>query len=180
MRPDQYYQGRTVSQHRVFIGLGSNLGDRQTNLVRAMHLLEPELGIECISSVYETEPWGVREQPRYLNCALVANTDLTPHELLVKLKSIENELGRQPTFRYGPRLVDLDLLLYDELSLSTDELTIPHPRMMERAFVLVPLAEIAGSLLHPISKQSFRQLADDINQDGVALYDSSNKDEEDA
>ena len=166
-------------QHRVFLGLGSNLGDRQANLFRAMKLLEPEIGIESVSSIYKTEPWGVQEQPYFLNCAVAANTSLTPYELLVKLKSIEKKMGRQPTFRYGPRLVDIDLLLYDELIMSTDELTIPHPRMLERAFVLVPLAEIAGSLLHPIRKLSFRQLADEINKSGVELYDSNMKDEED-
>jgi 2-amino-4-hydroxy-6-hydroxymethyldihydropteridine diphosphokinase len=166
-------------QHRVFLSLGSNLGDRQANLFRAMQLLEPEVGIESVSSIYQTEPWGVQEQPHFLNCAVVANTSLTPHELLVKLKSIEKKMGRQLTFRYGPRLVDLDLLLYDELIMSTDELTIPHPRMLERAFVLVPLAEIAGSLLHPIRKLSFRQLADEINKSGIELYDSNMKDEED-
>jgi 2-amino-4-hydroxy-6-hydroxymethyldihydropteridine diphosphokinase len=164
--------------HRVFLGLGSNLGDRQMNLFRAMHLLEPEVSIESVSSLYETEPWGVHEQPSYLNCALAANTDLTPHKLLVKLKSIEKEMGRQPTFRYGPRLVDLDILLYDELIMSTDELTIPHPRMLERGFVLVPLAEIAGSLIHPISKLSIRQLESDVKKDGVKLYNSYIKDEE--
>jgi 2-amino-4-hydroxy-6-hydroxymethyldihydropteridine diphosphokinase len=166
-------------QHRVFLGLGSNLGDRQANLFRAMQLLEPEVGIESVSSIYRTEPWGVQEQPHFLNCAVAANTSLTPHELLVKLKSIEKKMGRQPTFRYGPRLVDLDILLYDELILSSDELTIPHPRMLERAFVLVPLAEITGSLLHPIRKLSYRQLADEINKSGIEQYDSNMKDKED-
>lgn len=166
-------------QHRVFLGLGSNLGDRQANLFRALQLLEPEVGIESVSSIYRTDPWGVQEQPHFLNCAVAANTSLTPHELLVKLKSIEQKMGRQPTFRYGPRLVDLDILLYDELILSSDELTIPHPRMLERAFVLVPLAEIIGSLLHPIRKLSFRQLADEINRSGIELYDSNMKDEGD-
>ena len=163
-------------QHKVFLSLGSNLGDRQTNLFHAMQLLGPEVSIESVSSVYETEPWGIQEQPHYLNCAVAANTDLAPQEVLIKLKSIETELGRQPTVRYGPRLVDLDLLLYDELVMSTDELTIPHPRMLERAFVLVPLAEIAGSLKHPISGLSFTQMAGAANKAGIELYDPNIKD----
>jgi 2-amino-4-hydroxy-6-hydroxymethyldihydropteridine diphosphokinase len=164
-------------QHRVYLGLGSNLGDRRTNLAKAIQLLEHEVSIERASSVYETDPWGVEDQPRFLNCVVAANTSLTPHELLVKLKSIEKEIGRLPSFRYGPRLVDLDLLLYDELVVSTDELTIPHPRMLERAFVLVPLAEIAGPSMHPINKLSFRHLAGEINKDGIDLFASDLKDE---
>ena len=166
-------------QHRVFLSLGSNLGDRQMNLSKAMHLLKPEVCIDSVSSLYETEPWGVHEQPSFLNCALAANTALTPHELLAKLKSIEKDMGRQPTIRNGPRLIDLDILLYDELILSTDDLIIPHPRMLERAFVLVPLAEIAGSLIHPINKLSFRQLESDIKKDGIKRFNSNIKDEAD-
>jgi 2-amino-4-hydroxy-6-hydroxymethyldihydropteridine diphosphokinase len=168
-----------MMQHLVYLGLGSNLGNRRRNLFRAMQLLEPEVHIESVSSLYETEPWGVQEQPRFLNCAVAARTDLTPHDLLAKLKSIEKEIGRQPTFRYGPRLVDLDILLYDGLVSSTDELTIPHPSMLERAFVLVPLAEIAGSLLHPIRKLSINQLAGEINMDGIKLFDSGAEDDND-
>lgn len=166
-------------QHRVFLSLGSNLGNRRVNLYRAMQLLEPEVHIESVSSVYETEPWGVQDQPRFLNCAVAAMTDLTPYKLLPKLKSIEKEIGRQPAVRYGPRLIDLDILLYDDLVISTDKLTIPHPRILERAFVLVPLAEIAGSLLHPIRKLSFRQLAGEIKKDGIELFDTGFEGEKD-
>jgi len=165
--------------HRVFLGLGSNLGDRRMNLFQAMQLLGPEVRIECVSSLYETEPWGVKDQPRFLNCAVSALTDLAPLELLTKVKSIEKEIGREPAVRYGPRLIDLDILLYDDLVISSAELTIPHPRILERAFVLVPLAEIAGTLNHPTRKMSIRQLAGEINKNGVELFDSGFEDEKD-
>jgi 2-amino-4-hydroxy-6-hydroxymethyldihydropteridine diphosphokinase len=157
--------------HRVFVALGSNLGNRLANLEDAIDRLEPEVHITNVSSVYETAPWGVSDQPRFLNCVISANTSLEPKALLVKLKSIEKDMGRQPGVRYGPRLIDLDILLYDKMIMDTEDLVIPHPRMLERAFVLVPLADIAGRLKHPLTGVSFTDLAAASDRTGISLFE---------
>lgn len=143
----------------VYLALGSNLGDRQTNLEGAMKRLAQELVIEQTSSLYETEPVGYREQPLFLNAVCRATTNLSPFELLHLDKEIETALGRVPSFPNGPRIIDVDILLYGEEVMETAELTIPHPRLPERAFVLVPLAEIAPQLVHPILHATIRELA---------------------
>jgi 2-amino-4-hydroxy-6-hydroxymethyldihydropteridine diphosphokinase len=134
----------------VYLALGSNLGDRARNLRRALDALAPDLGVEAVSRCYETEPAYVLDQPRFYNLACRAQTDLTPLALLRRVKALESELGRAPGQRYGPRLVDIDILLFDEVVLHLPELTLPHPRLFERAFVLVPLNEIAAEAVHPV------------------------------
>ena len=133
----------------VYLALGANLGDRADNLRCALTALSPAFTVNSVSPCYETEPAYVLDQPRFYNLACRATTTLTPLEVLHRLKQIENELGRVPTLRYGPRVIDLDLLFYDDLILDLPDLTVPHPRLHERAFVLVPLADIAPGLLHP-------------------------------
>ncbi len=136
--------------HSVYLGLGANLDDRQGNISQALHLLRQHLTIQRVSSFYETAPVGYLDQPDFINIACQATTELTPQELLRFVKQVEQRIGRQPTVRYGPRLIDVDILLYDDLALDTPELSIPHPRMAERAFVLAPLAEIAPDAVHPV------------------------------
>jgi 2-amino-4-hydroxy-6-hydroxymethyldihydropteridine diphosphokinase len=133
----------------VYLALGSNLGDRLANLRAAIAHLPPHVVVEHCSAVYETEPAYVADQPRFLNLALQAWTRLSPHDLLQHLKAAEHDVGRTTTFRNGPRVVDLDILLYNKEQHYTTDLVIPHPRMMERAFVLVPLAELAPDLVLP-------------------------------
>jgi 2-amino-4-hydroxy-6-hydroxymethyldihydropteridine diphosphokinase len=132
--------------HEVYLGLGSNLGDRAANLAAAREALARNvlIGIRA-SSIYETEPWGPVPQGRYLNQAVGGSTDLTPRALLAKLFEIERVLGRNRARerRFGPRTIDLDILLYNDCAVSEPDLKVPHPRLLERAFVLVPLAEIA-------------------------------------
>lgn len=143
---------------KVYLGLGSNLGERQHNLSMAMELLSPQVNIERVSSFYETEPVGYLEQPRFLNAVLRATTTLSPQELLAQAKEVERKLDRVPSFPNAPRPIDIDILLYGKKVVSSPELTIPHPRLEERAFVLIPLAEIAPNLVHPVSGKSIREM----------------------
>lgn len=133
---------------RAYLSAGSNLGDRIANLDRAIGLIAGLDGVDVIavSSYYETEPVGFADQPDFMNCAVGIETTLDPHQLLEALLHIEKSMGRTRSVRWGPRLIDIDILIYEGLSIRTDELEIPHPRMTERAFVMVPLAEIAPGL----------------------------------
>jgi 2-amino-4-hydroxy-6-hydroxymethyldihydropteridine diphosphokinase len=141
-----------------YIGLGSNLGDRMMTLRTAIQRLEALGRIAGVSSLYETEPVGYLEQPPFLNAVVALETALTPVALLGALLGIERDLGRVRSFPNAPRTLDLDLLLVDDVILDTPELTLPHPRLHERAFVLVPLAEIAPEVVHPGSGKTLREL----------------------
>lgn len=147
----------------IYLALGSNLGDRMGNLKSAVQHLSQKLTIKKVSSVYETEPVYFKEQPLYLNAALSAATGLDPFELLRFVKSIESDLGRQPGFRNAPRIIDIDILFYGDRIIETPELTVPHPGIAERAFVLVPLAEIAPELVHPVTHEKVEDLLSVVN-----------------
>lgn len=147
-----------MQSERVYLALGANLGRRAENLRRAVAALSAVATIDAISSVYETEPAYVLDQPRYYNLALSAETSLGPYALLRALKSIESELGRLPGVRFGARAIDLDILVFGEIIMDTPDLTVPHPRLAERAFVLAPLAEIAPDLAIPGRAATVRDL----------------------
>lgn len=135
--------------HDAWVGVGTNLADRRQNLAGALREVGVLGTIEAISSVYESEPVGFAAQPAFWNLVLRLRTRLDPQNLLRSLKQAEQRLGRRPTFRYGPRIIDLDLLLFDDVRMSTSGLQLPHPRMLERAFVLRPLLELHPDLQHP-------------------------------
>ncbi len=156
--------------NNIYLALGSNTGNRLANLRAAIHSLAPQIVVLIESRIYETEPWGYADQPAFLNMTLHAETDLPPLELLTHLKFLEKKLGRVPSFQNGPRLIDMDILFYNDLTLESSTLTVPHPRLHERAFVLVPLAEIAPTLLHPLLGRSMAALVETVDRRGVSLY----------
>ncbi len=145
---------------KVYLALGSNLGDREKNLEEARERIAAFVSITRVSSIYETEPVGVKEQPWFLNQVLAGTTILSPIDLLRRVKKIETEMGRTEGIRFGPRPIDIDILFYDRVIELSPILTIPHPRLHERAFVLTPLAEIAPELIHPRLRVPIRTLLD--------------------
>ena len=145
--------------HRVSLLFGSNLGDRALHIQHAMKSVQVGIGkAEKISSLYETEPWGVSDQPDYLNAAMIIQTNYTPQQLLSRLKQIEIQEGRADQKKYASRTLDIDILFYDDLALNSKKLTIPHPKLHLRKFALVPLNEIAGEIMHPVFKKSISKL----------------------
>ncbi len=155
---------------QVYLGLGSNLGDRAGFLRRARESLAPEVDLLRASHIYETPPWGYTDQPAFLNQVVEVHTDLEPEDLLVKLKDIESELGRVKNFRYGPRCIDLDILFYGSRVYESERLTIPHTSLAERAFVLVPLNELAPDFIHPLLNRTISELLATLNDHEVKLY----------
>ena len=151
----------------IYLSLGTNLGQRQHNLLRTIAGLEEEMVITAVSPIYQTPPWGFTDQPDFLNLCLAATTSLTPDDLLHFIKKLEKRLGREQAVRWGPRLIDIDILFYDDLVSRSEELTIPHPQVARRAFVLVPLADIAPDLVHPQTGQTVRQMVTAVDTSGV-------------
>jgi 2-amino-4-hydroxy-6-hydroxymethyldihydropteridine diphosphokinase len=144
----------------VLLGLGSNVGSPLDNLREAVFRLHEICLVSRVSSIYRTEPVGNPNQDWFLNCAVVAETSLDPHELLARLLRIETAMGRERTIRNGPRTIDIDILLAGGRQINDDTLTVPHPRMHERAFALYPSAEIAGDMRHPLLQATVNDLAD--------------------
>ncbi|MEL7626222.1 MAG: 2-amino-4-hydroxy-6-hydroxymethyldihydropteridine diphosphokinase [Anaerolineaceae bacterium] len=154
----------------AYLGLGTNLGDRKENLRRAIEAIAQKMQVCKQSSLYETAAWGYTEQPDFLNQVVQVETDMSPLRLLNFLKKTEVELGRVENFRYGPRLIDIDILFYDDLVRNTTRLQIPHQRLAERAFVMIPLNEIAPDLKHPgLGKTVAELLAELPDKSGVRL-----------
>lgn len=150
----------------VYIGIGSNIGERQANCMKAIEALKSKgITVKKISSMHETEPWGLKEQPKFINMAVEAETSMSPEEFLSALKGIEEDMGREETVKWGPRIIDLDILFYDDIVIDMKRLRIPHPLLHKRDFVLNPLAEIAPDKLHPVLKKTVNQLKEELARD---------------
>lgn len=145
----------------VYLGLGSNLGDRAANLATALNKLGRYVEIVAVSRIYETEPVGFSNQPSFFNLACHATTTLSPEDLLARIKDVERLMGRVPTFRNGPRVIDIDILLFTGVIMRTATLVVPHPALPDRRFVLTPLSDIAPDLEHPVLHKTMTQLAAD-------------------
>jgi 2-amino-4-hydroxy-6-hydroxymethyldihydropteridine diphosphokinase len=160
-------QGSVDAMNPVYLSLGTNLGDRFANLQRAVEHLQKHLTVTAVSPVYATEAWGVTDQPSFLNACVAALTELSPRELLNVIKEIEREMGRTPTRHWGPRLIDIDIIFYSHQVVSEPDLTIPHPHVAERAFVLAPLADIIPNFVHPLTGESVQAMLDAVDMADV-------------
>ncbi|MRS03336.1 2-amino-4-hydroxy-6-hydroxymethyldihydropteridine diphosphokinase [bacterium] len=156
-----------TDQTSVYLALGSNLGDRCGNLRHALDKLSENIAVKKVSSVYETPPWGYIEQPVFYNQVLCGITSLSAMALLNFVKEIESDMGRVKNFQNGPRLIDIDILLFGEQMVSNERLVIPHPRMAERAFVLLPLTEIEPGLVIPGINKNVAELLLNVDQTGI-------------
>ena len=156
--------------HIVYLALGSNMGNRLSNLKAAVVNLTPQMTVKKKSSVYETPPWGFTEQDAFLNQVVKVTTYLEPEPLLRHLKRMETALGRVPNFQNGPRMIDIDILFFDNTIINTPPLMVPHPRLHERAFVLVPLAEIEPDFVHPILQRPINKILEDVDRSEIKLF----------
>jgi len=149
-------------QNIAYLSLGSNIGDREARLREATEQIRKHGTVQAVSSFYETEPIEFTDQAWFLNCALALQTEETPEELMRSMLQIEQQMGRQRVQRKGPRTIDIDILLFSNVTFDTPDLTIPHPAMAHRRFVLEPLAEIAPDVMHPVLKKTTRILLGDL------------------
>jgi 2-amino-4-hydroxy-6-hydroxymethyldihydropteridine diphosphokinase len=151
---------------RAYLSIGSNLGGRAENCIIAVARLAHKVQVLNVSDIYETEPWGKTDQPEFMNAAVEIETQLPPRELLAACKTIEDAMGRKPGERWGPRVIDLDILLYEDLIVEDENLILPHPHMHERRFVLQPLADIAPQVRHPVLRKTAAELLQDLGAEG--------------
>ncbi|WP_457644172.1 2-amino-4-hydroxy-6-hydroxymethyldihydropteridine diphosphokinase [Persephonella sp.] len=152
---------------RIFLGLGSNIGDRKGNILRAVRMIGDKVKIEKMGGIYISKAVGFEDQPDFYNTAISGFTDLEPEELFFFLKEIEKKVGRIERFRWGPREIDIDILFYGDEIIEKRELTVPHPRLHERDFVLKPLIDIDPDFVHPVFNKSLRDIYDNLKERSV-------------
>jgi 2-amino-4-hydroxy-6-hydroxymethyldihydropteridine diphosphokinase len=160
-----------MDEYNVYLALGSNLGNRAANLKEAINSLSPQMEVKAKSKVYETPPWGYTEQEKFYNQVLRVQTYLEPEPLLKHLKRLEVALGRKASFQNGPRVIDIDILFYDDRVVNTPVLDIPHPHVHERGFVLLPLMDIAPDYVHPVKQRSVREMLAGCDLRGIVQVD---------
>jgi len=148
----------------IYLGLGSNLGDRAGNLRAALSKLSPAITVDAVSAVYETKPKYLEAQPKFLNIACRGRTEMSARAVLTLIKKVEKELGRVETGRFGPRIIDIDFLLYGQERINEPDFVVPHPGIAERAFVLFPLCDIAPDFVHPVLKSTIQDLRDKLGE----------------
>jgi len=153
----------------VYLSLGSNIGSKRENIKKALNLLDDDKNVEVAhaSSLYETKPWGYINQPNFYNCVSQINTNYEPIELLRLIQTIETKMGRIKNKKWGPRIIDIDIILFENIILDSNDLIIPHPWMEKRAFVLFPLMELDNKIMHPISKRGIAKLVEAVGGEGL-------------
>jgi 2-amino-4-hydroxy-6-hydroxymethyldihydropteridine diphosphokinase len=157
-----------MNPYPVFLLLGANLGEREATLKQAVQLLSERIApVTAESQLYETAPWGVIDQPAFLNQVIQIETELSPKKVLEQTLSIEKQLGRERRLRWGARVIDIDILYYADLISEDSDLHLPHPRLHERRFTLVPLAEIAPDFIHPVLKKTNQELLERCTDEGI-------------
>ena len=160
-------------EHIVYLALGSNMGDRAAHLKMAVGNLAPQMILKAKSPIYETPPWGYTNQDAFLNQVVKVETYLEALPLLKHLKRLEKALGRAPTVKNGPRVIDIDILFFDDVAIDSPPLSVPHPRLHERAFVLVPLADIAPDFVHPVLRQTVKELMRAVDSGGIKTFETA-------
>ena len=158
---------------KVYLALGSNVGDRRAYLKEAIQLLEDKVHIVEVSKAYETKPWGYEQQDNFINMVISGKTELTPEQLLSFVKNVETKVGRIPRFKLGPREMDIDIIFYDNLVYKEGQLQIPHPGFCERDFVLMPLMDLDPNLVDPVSKKTVRQLYSKLPKNKLSILNIS-------